>query len=35
MYLGKSLLENITETVLIVGALVYIGWIIKLTFEKD
>lgn len=35
MYLGQSLLQNIISTTLIVASLFFIGWTIKLMFEKD
>lgn len=35
MYLGQSVVQNIISTILIVGTLFYIGWVIKLMFEKD
>ncbi len=35
MYLGQSLSQNITSTVLIVASLVFIGWVVKLMLEKD
>lgn len=35
MYLGQTLSQNIVSTILIVGTLVFIGWVIKLMLEKD
>ena len=35
LYLNQTVGQNVISTILIVGTLVFIGWVLKLMLEKD